>query len=371
MAEGNAGLFGANPYMDWVKREGLPISEDYAIDLFKVEMRPWARVEANAAAVHLKARGEFTNMLLFELPPGKATAPQKHLYEEVVYVLEGNGSTELEFPDGTKRSFEWGTYSMFAIPINAKYRHFNGSGRDRVLMVSTTNLPLLLNAFHSERFIFDLDFDFGRTRSSDNFDGDGTLSARKAGNFVWETNFVPSLEKIELKAAEDRGAGSLNLLFVLADGHMHAHMSEMPVGTYKKAHRHGPGFHVMCVRGQGFSLLWFEGDEDFRRVDWTHGLVFPPADKQFHQHFNTSDRPARYIATGMGSVRYPLMDWQRRAGGDPDSEKKGAQALSVKEGGDQIEYEDQDPKIHAMWLAEMKRNGVPQKMDKYFPKAAE
>jgi hypothetical protein len=148
-------------------------------------------------------------------------------------------------------------------------------------------------------------------------------------------------------------------------------MSEMPVGTYKKAHRHGPGFHVMCVRGQGFSLLWFEGDEDFRRVDWTHGLVFPPADKQFHQHFNTSDRPARYIATGMGSVRYPLMDWQRRAGGDPDSEKKGAQALSVKEGGDQIEYEDQDPKIHAMWLAEMKRNGVPQKMDKYFPKAAE
>ncbi len=41
----------------------------------------------------------------------------------------------------------------------------------------------------------------------------------------------------------------------------------MPAGTYKKAHRHGPGYHVMCVAGSGFSLTWHDGDKDFIRTD--------------------------------------------------------------------------------------------------------
>jgi len=36
-------------------------------------------------------------------------------------------------------------------------------------------------------------------------------------------------------------------------------------------------------------------------------------------------------------------------------------------GGDQIEYQDQDPRIHPLWLEEMRRNGVTPRMDKYFP----
>jgi hypothetical protein len=39
--------------------------------------------------------------------------------------------------------------------------------------------------------------------------------------------------------------------------------------------------------------------------------------------------------------------------------------LSVKEGGRQIEYKDQDPRLHDLWLKEMKANGVPSKMGKY------
>src|SRR6516225_4099899 len=276
-------------------RETPQAKPRYGVDLFAVATAPWPRYGVNGAAVHLKGRGDFANMFLFDIGPGKSTAAQRHLYEEVVYVLEGHGSTQLEFADGSRRSFEWGEKSLFAIPLNARYRHFNGSGAERALVVSTTNLPMVMNVFHNEDFIFGCDFDF----------------TERAGNHMWETNFVPDLTAIELKNWGDRGAGGTNIMFVLADGTMHAHISEMPVGTYKKGHRHGPSFHVMCVTGQGFSLLWYEGEGKFRRIDWKHGVVLAPGDRQFHQHFNTGARPARYIATAVGGLRYPTTRAQR------------------------------------------------------------
>jgi len=360
--------YGIDPYLEWTEKEGLAVTEDYGIDLFKVETATWPRYDVRAAAVHLKGRGDFANMFLFDVAPGRSTAPQRHLYEEVIYVLEGSGSTQLEFSDGRKKNFEWGPKSLFAIPLNAKHRHFNGSGRERALIVSTTDLPLVMNTFHNEDFIFQTEFDFSeRAGKNEYYSGEGDLITVRPGNHMWETNFVPDLASIELKSWGDRGAGGTNIMFVLADGTMHAHISEMPVGTYKKGHRHGPGFHVMCVTGHGYSLLWFDDGQDFRRIDWRHGVVFPPADQQFHQHFSTSNHPARYLATGVGGLRYPLTLQNRRSllGAKPG--EKAAVSLDIKQGGDQIEYEDQDKRIHALWLDEMRKNGVVPRMEKYFP----
>jgi len=41
---------------------------------------------------------------------------------------------------------------------------------------------------------------------------------------------------------------------------------------------------------------------------------------------------------------------------------------SVKDGGDQIEYEDQDARIHPLWLEEIAKHGISSKMDRYFPR---
>ena len=360
--------FGLDPYLDWVAKEGIPVTENYGIDLFEVETGMWPRFGVKGAAVHLIGRGDFTNMFLLDIPAGGSTTPQRHLYEDVYYVLEGTGSTQVEFDDGTKRSFEWGPKSLFAIPLNAKHRHFNGSGRERALLVTTTDMPLVMNTFHNETFIFDNNFDFNERAGKQSwYAGEGDLIAVRPGNHMWETNFVPDLAAIQLKEWGDRGAGGTNIMFVLADGTMHAHISEMPVGTYKKGHRHGPGFHVMCVTGHGYSMLWFDKDQDFMRLDWKHGVVFPPADQQFHQHFNTSQNPARYLATGTGGLRYPLTFAQRRSLLGVKPGEKGAVSTSIKEGGDQYEYEDQDARIHRIWLDEMKKNGVQPKMEKWFP----
>jgi quercetin dioxygenase-like cupin family protein len=357
---------GIDPYLDWIGAEGVPVVSNYALYLFDVETKPWPRYGMKGAACHLDGRGDFVSMFLFEMAPGGSSTPQRHLYEEVVYVLEGVGSTQIELADGTKRSFEWGPRSLFSIPINTKYRHFNGSGQNRALMVATTDMPLIMNVFRNEKFIFDTNFEFSeRFGKQEHFSGAGDLVLVRPGNNLWETNFVPDLEKIELTKWDERGEGSSIILFVLADGTMHAHISEMPTGTYKKAHRHGAGAHVMFVSGTGYSLFWWDNSKDLERLDWKHGMVFPPVEGQWHQHFNTSSKPARYLATSLGSIRYPLTARKRRSTGTT-ADAKIAVATSSKEGGDQIEYEDQDPRIHPMFMEEIRKNGFHVNMDKYF-----
>jgi hypothetical protein len=222
-----------------------------------------------------------------------------------------------------------------------------------------TNLPMMLNAFHNERFIFENDFEFAeRMGEEDHFRGEGTFLPMKPGRHMWETNFVPDLSTFELKQWMGRGAGGSNMMFVLADGTMHAHISEMPVGTYKKGHRHGADFHIFPVTGHGYSLFWYEGDEDFVRVDWKHGWVYAPADRQFHQHFNTSGEPTRYLAIAFGGLRYPFSADKRATFMGMD--------VSLRAGGRQIEYEDEDPRIRRIFEEELAKNGVESRMDEVF-----
>jgi hypothetical protein len=139
------------------------------------------------------------------------------------------------------------------------------------------------------------------------YEGDGELQLRTPGLNTWETNFIPDLSNLKLQPWDERGGGSSNIMLIMSDGTMHAHVSEMPVGTYKKAHRHGPDFHVYCVKGEGFSIFWYEGKENERiRFDWKHGWVFAPGDQMFHLHFNKGAEPCRYYASALGSRRYPF-----------------------------------------------------------------
>jgi hypothetical protein len=353
-----------DPYATWAAGEGIPIVEDFGVDLIKVATAPWPRFGVDGAIVHLKGRGDFVSIFVLDLAPGTETSPQKHLYEEVVYVLSGHGSTKVELADGRSHSFEWGPKSLFALPLNARYRHFNASGRERARLASTNNFAMMLNLFHNEAFIFDNPCEFPERQGAPNaFSGEGELVPVRPGRNMWETNFVPDLAGFELKTWEARGAGGSNMMFVLADGTMHAHISQMPVGTYKKGHRHGPDFHVFTVAGHGYSLLWYDFAKDLVRVDWQHGVVFAPPDQMFHQHFNTSPDPARYLAVAFGGLRYPFTQSKRHVFNGMD--------VNVQHGGCQIEYEDQDRRIHAIYLEELAKHGAVSKMSQFIDETAD
>ena len=87
------------------------------------------------------------------------------------------------------------------------------------------------------------------------------------------------------------------------------------------------------------------------------GWVFAPPDMMFHQHFNAGAEPVRYIAFTHGSVRYPLTEHMRRVYAKVD--------VDAKKGGNQIEYADQDPRIHRMFVDELAKKGVAVRMNEF------
>src|SRR5439155_336120 len=54
---------------------------------------------------------------------------------------------------------------------------------------------------------------------------------------VWESNFIADLWGFQPKDYKERGGDNRTTLFEFVDNTMSAHLSEFPVGKYKKAHR--------------------------------------------------------------------------------------------------------------------------------------
>jgi len=359
MAEHGArrGISDRTTYEEWVETEGIPVLKGFFVeDVRTVPVEPWARRGGLGCYINLEGTGGTLDAYVCEIPPGSQTTPQRHLFEELIFVLSGRGATTVWQEGGPKRTFEWQAGSLFSPPLNAWHQHFNGQGAEPVRYLAVTTAPTVMDLFHNADFVFTNPFVF-RDRfqgEQDFFSGKGvTLPGR-----VWDTNFVPDVAAFELQRWEARGAGGKNIMFELADNTLAAHISEFPVGTYKKAHRHGPGAHVIIISGEGYSLLWPEG-HPMKRVGWKVGsMVVPPA-MWFHQHFNPGNVPARYLALRWGSRKY-------RRGEDVAVRRDTALAryseISVKEGGGQIEYEDEDPAVLKMFVEECERRGVEVRM---------
>jgi len=361
--------FFLDPYMMWAQGENIPIHLDFGHDLLALETQRWDRYDARGCFAHTHGRGDFVANYVLEVEAGRKTRPVKHLYESFFYVLSGYGSTIVWLPNGEKNIFEWGPKALFSIPLNCQYQIFNSSGQESARLSCTNDAPLAINHYHNLDFIFDNPFHFpDRIGKPTHFEGEGEHSTYERSNGhatinVWETNFVHDLTSFKLYELNARGKGSKNVFFQLADGTMHAHTSEIPTGSYKKAHRHAAGTHVHAVSGEGYSLLWYEGDSDFVELPWRHGFMYTPPFWMFHQHFNTCDEPARYLACSIGSARYPLISLRRVS-------NEGGGSTSVKQGGRQIEYEDQDHRIHRKFLDAIHKSGVSSKMGDIFDEAA-
>jgi mannose-6-phosphate isomerase-like protein (cupin superfamily) len=346
-------------YEAWQKSEGVPIvSGFYVEDLNELEVKPWARKGGKGAFVNLEGTGGVNDTHVVEIEPGGTSTPERHLYEEMVYILSGRGSTSIWYDEAHKQTFEWRTGSLFAIPLNANYQHFNASGLQPARYMAVTNAPTVMRLFHNSDFIFNTPYAFTDRYSGDSnyFSGEGKLYKRR----IWETNFVADTHNMQLHEWKERGGGGTNVMLELAQNTMGAHISQFQIGTYKKAHRHGPGAHVIILDGVGFSLLWQEGDADYKKCDWKPNSVVVPPENWFHQHFNTGPQPARYLALRFSGIKFRPMN-------RPDGRTTEGADVSVKLGGWQIEYEDEDFRIHQIFEDDCRKHGGVCRMKAIIP----
>lgn len=357
-------------YEEWMQGEGIPIVEAWGVeDVKALERKPWARTGGKGAFIHLKGMkaSGVSGMYVMEIPPGKALNPEKHLYEEMIYVMKGQGATEIWQEAEGKRSFEWGEGSFFAPPLNTWHRLYN-VGREPVIFLALTTAPVVMDLFHNTEFVFETPFIF-RDRYSgeeDYFKVGHKVERAGGGMTIWETNFIPDLraafmETDKSTARPTKVAGGRFIGFEISENVVTGHISEWPVGIYHKAHYHGPGAVLLGLRSKGYVLLWPKelgitpyknGDgEGVVKVNWGEGAVYSPGDGWFHQHFNTGPEPARHIAFRTGGAKYRV-GLHRYVG----------TTESIREGGTMIEYEDEDPQIRRDFEAALRERGVGSRM---------
>jgi oxalate decarboxylase/phosphoglucose isomerase-like protein (cupin superfamily) len=339
------------PYTRWVRDEGLDIiSAHYVRNLRTVELKPWPRRGGAGVYINHEASRTSNDCYVCEIPSGGKLAPQRQLFEEMILVLDGRGSTTVWNDAGQRITFEWQAGALFAIPLNTWHQHFNGSGREPARYVAVTNMPPVMNLYEDVAFLFNTPYDF-----KNRFAGEPDYFSNKGEQkgLLLETNFVADAVNLPLISAKERGAGGGHIRFNMAKGSMNSHISQFPVGTYKKGHRHGPGAHVIVLSGEGYSLMWPEGEEP-KRYDWEIGTMIVPPNMWFHQHFNTGTTPARYLAFKHEVVSI------RNAQGVPKA------WISQRIGGDQIDYADETPVVRRLFADALAKNGLQPRMDEAY-----
>ncbi len=364
------------PYEQWMSREGVPIYTGYSIpDVRALEVKPWERMGANAAFIDLEGSEGTDGAYLCEIAPGASTRANKFLFEEAIFVLDGEGESVVWQEGGPERTIPWKKGAMFSPPLNVWRQHFNrGTGPAR--LVSFHDLPVVMDVFHSTEFVFNNEFVFRDRYNSepDFFDfndskmvGGGSAAmfseseraAPKKRTIV--SGMVPDISQLQLHEAQSRGLKNKGVEMVFSDNTIQTHISEFATGSYKRAHRHGPGSQILIVGGEGYSLLWddhprYSEARKHLRVDWKEGSMFVPPDRWFHQHFNGGEQAARYMATTWIGGKY----FAKSLGGGGRTHRLNT--VSTHAGGNMVDYPDEDPVVRDMFESELAKRGIKSQM---------
>ena len=284
------------PYELWFDqaKERIPTFVGLVIQDARTEpLQPWEDMGVDGLYIKM-ADYQLTDGWILEIPPQGQTKKQRHMFEAGMYFFGGPGYISIQQEGQRPQRIDFQYRTLFSIPLNVSYQIFNTSD-EPVRAVVVTSFPFILNATHNLEFVFDNPFEF-----RDRYDGDenyATVSEHPRMNHT-TTNVVPDALEFELDEYDHRGKDTTNMHWRMSGNTMiDLHVSEMPSGKYKKAHRHSSDAFILLLSGNGYSITWPEGRyEDRIRVDWNEGTIFVPPIYWYHQHLNPGEGSARYLA---------------------------------------------------------------------------
>ncbi len=351
-------------HRQWVEAEGVPVYDGYAVeDLRTIALKPWKRLGVDGAYVLLRGFEGLDNAFVCEIAAGKRTSPERHLFEEYVYVLAGQGHTVFWQQGGAKQTVHWQKGSLLAVPINSWHEHVS-TGAIPARLLSVTGAPPILDLFRNPDFVFNNPFVF-----KDRYNGEEDYFTRgqSGGAFFPENiqgfdtlkiNFIRDVTDVQTKLWDDKKG---NYVFISMAGNiLSPHVSKWGVGTYQAAHSHGPGAAVLIVKGRGYALMWpksvglhpfTDGHADkVVRIEWHEGTLMTPPDDWFHQFFNTGDTEAIYLAITASGALYSAEVLRGYKGQNS--------ILPIERGGTLISAALEDPQIKKIYDEELKKAGI-------------
>jgi len=358
-----------SPYDMFIESQGISIHRD--IGVHKVQdlpFSPWKRLGGRGIAIQLLGTEGMYGLYVVEVPGAGALNAERHMYEEIYYVVEGRGTTEVWQPSRPKKlTFEWGAGSLFAIPLNAMHRIVNATSSPALLLAATT-APNVINIIRDDDFVLNCPYEFlERFDASDDYfkPVEDIYADPVRGLAMRRTNIVPDIVNCVLPRDNRRSFDYRRVEPHMAGANFYMKIAQYQTGQYSKAHKHSSGAILVCIKGKGFSYTW---PDRLGMRPWEAGLgaqvkkqtyepvgmisAAPMKGDWFHQHFGTHPEGLRLLV--FDGPHGPGL----RRGGAPGDEAKDAGAIDTHEGGNAISYVDEDPQIRKTYDAALAAGGM-------------
>jgi quercetin dioxygenase-like cupin family protein len=364
----------AMPYDRFMEDEGIPCFRGIGVRRVQdLPMTPWKRLGGRGSYIQLYGTEGLWGMYVVEVPGAGALNPEQHLYEKLVLVVEGRGTTEVwQEGQSKKHVFEWQKGSLFTIPLNAHHRIINAASSPAILLCGTS-APNVMNLVDNPNFVFGCPYAFReRFSGADDFfkPNEDVEPDPVRGLAMRRTNIIPDIINCELPLDNRRSPGYRRVEPLMANNRFYQFLGQYETGRYSKAHKHHSTAVLICVKGKGYTYTWPEryglmpwkdghADKILRQDYEPVGIVSaaPMSGDWFHQHFGTSAEGLR-VAAWHGPNNHPALK-----PGRPGEKLKDVWAQDIDKGGAAIPYHLEDPAIRAEYEETLRREGAATRMD--------